>query len=244
MPKLITVLGATGGQGGSVARSLLANTSAAFKVRAVTRNPNSIAAKELAAAGAEVVKADSLNKGSIASAFEDSWALHVKNGPTETVVGKMIVDAAFESRVKHVVYSGLASATEVSNGKVPNLTFDEKNAIYQYGKSKGFASFTAAAPGEYMENFTIEAIAPVFGGFPFQEDEAGFLTYRAPAWGGSGEIPYLGLKDDYGDIVHGVFLSPDEYNAEFLQVFSCSTRPEDVTVTYEKVENFLVGSIL
>ena len=44
---LVVVFGATGSQGGSVVKRLLANPK--YKVRAVTRNPDSDAAKKLAA---------------------------------------------------------------------------------------------------------------------------------------------------------------------------------------------------
>ena len=56
--KLIAVLGATGNQGGSVVKSILGDARAAetFALRAVTRDPNSANAKELAAKGVECVK--------------------------------------------------------------------------------------------------------------------------------------------------------------------------------------------
>ncbi len=53
---LITVFGATGRQGGAVARALLARRR--WRVRAVTRRPQSAAAQALAAAGAELCRAD------------------------------------------------------------------------------------------------------------------------------------------------------------------------------------------
>lgn len=53
---LITVFGATGRQGGAVARALLARRR--WRVRAVTRRPQSAAAQALAAAGAELCQAD------------------------------------------------------------------------------------------------------------------------------------------------------------------------------------------
>jgi saccharopine dehydrogenase-like NADP-dependent oxidoreductase len=76
-PKIVTVYGATGAQGGSVARSLLANTSKAFAVRAITRNPSSDVAKSLAEAGAEVVQADGLKKDEMVEAMKGSWAVFV-----------------------------------------------------------------------------------------------------------------------------------------------------------------------
>jgi uncharacterized protein YbjT (DUF2867 family) len=54
--KKILVFGATGAQGGSVARNLL--DRGRFDVRAFTRNPDSPAAQKLRDLGAEVVKGD------------------------------------------------------------------------------------------------------------------------------------------------------------------------------------------
>lgn len=55
-PKVIVVFGATGQQGGSVSRALL--KKGGYKVRGVTRNPDSDAAKKLKEIGVDVVKAD------------------------------------------------------------------------------------------------------------------------------------------------------------------------------------------
>lgn len=53
MPKLVSVIGATGIQGGSVVRALLGDD--AYTVRAITRNSKSAAAISLRDLGAEVV---------------------------------------------------------------------------------------------------------------------------------------------------------------------------------------------
>ena len=53
--KIIVVFGATGAQGGGVARAILNDPKSEFAVRAVTRDPNSDKAKELAKMGADVV---------------------------------------------------------------------------------------------------------------------------------------------------------------------------------------------
>jgi len=50
--KLIAVVGATGAQGGGLVRAILDDPSGEFAVRALTRNPDSAAAKDMAAAGA------------------------------------------------------------------------------------------------------------------------------------------------------------------------------------------------
>lgn len=67
MAKTICVIGATGGQGGSVAR--LFAKEPGWKVRGVTRRPDSPAARALAAQGIEVVAADLDDQASLEEAF-------------------------------------------------------------------------------------------------------------------------------------------------------------------------------
>lgn len=57
MPKLITVFGVTGNQGGSVINAILADPqlSKEFKIRGVTRDTTKKSAQELAKRGVEVV---------------------------------------------------------------------------------------------------------------------------------------------------------------------------------------------
>ena len=56
--KIIVVFGATGAQGGGLARAILNDPNSEFSVRAVTRDVNSDKAKALASLGAELVAAD------------------------------------------------------------------------------------------------------------------------------------------------------------------------------------------
>jgi uncharacterized protein YbjT (DUF2867 family) len=58
MSQIIAVFGATGAQGGGLARAILADPKRRFALRAVTRKPDGAAARALASAGAEVVAAD------------------------------------------------------------------------------------------------------------------------------------------------------------------------------------------
>src|SRR3954466_8789980 len=70
--KIITVIGATGAQGGGLARAILADRSGPFRLRAVTRNPGSDKAQALAAAGADVVAGDADDPTSLDRAFAGS----------------------------------------------------------------------------------------------------------------------------------------------------------------------------
>ena len=73
MSKLITVFGATGQQGNSVALALLAD--AGYKVRALTRNPDGKGAKSLQEKGFEVVKVDMEDRASLESAISGSYGV-------------------------------------------------------------------------------------------------------------------------------------------------------------------------
>ena len=53
--KIIVVFGATGAQGGGLAHAILNDPGSEFAVRAVTRDPNSEKAKQLAGKGAELI---------------------------------------------------------------------------------------------------------------------------------------------------------------------------------------------
>ncbi|CAI6096893.1 unnamed protein product [Clonostachys chloroleuca] len=244
-PKVIAVFGATGAQGGSVVQSLLKNRSGAFAIRGITRNTGSDKAKALSEEGVEMVQADGLVKDQISKALEGAWGVFVNTNsddpaigqpdrPSETDLGKIIIDAAAEAGVQHFVYSGMASASETTNGAVPNKGFDEKHAVGEYAKAKSFTSVAIVSPGWYLENHLAEQLAPLFGGFPFSPDEEGYLTLKCPRWGGNEEIPFISIGDDYGDIVHGIFLSPEDYNGQLIQAVSQSATATQLVEAFQK----------
>lgn len=68
--KLVVVVGATGGQGGSVIRRFLADGS--YRLRGITRNPQSKSSQALAEKGVEMVTADLTDTVSLISAFKVS----------------------------------------------------------------------------------------------------------------------------------------------------------------------------
>src|SRR5258705_224538 len=74
--KSIAVVGATGAQGGGLARAILADPSGGFAARALTRKPGSDKAKELAARGAEVVACDLDDPASVERAFAGAHAAY------------------------------------------------------------------------------------------------------------------------------------------------------------------------
>jgi uncharacterized protein YbjT (DUF2867 family) len=148
---LILITGATGQQGGATARELLA---AGHKVRAMTRNPASEAAKALAALGAEVVQGDLNDAASVRRALAGAWgAFAVQNTweagvEQEEVQGKAFATLAREAGVQHFVYASVGSAHRATG--IPH--FDNKWRIEETIRGLGFPSFTILRPAFFMEN--------------------------------------------------------------------------------------------
>ena len=74
--KIIAIFGATGAQGGGLARAILNDKNSEFAVRAVTRDPHSDKAKELAKLGAEVVAGDIDNMDSLKKSLQGAYGAY------------------------------------------------------------------------------------------------------------------------------------------------------------------------
>jgi uncharacterized protein YbjT (DUF2867 family) len=148
----ILVTGATGNQGGAVARELLAN---GYRVKAMTRNPTSEAAQGLAAQGAELIGADLDDSSSLERALEDLWGVFAVQNTWEAGVereeeqGKRIAEIARRQSVQHYVYSSVGSAHR-STG-IPH--FDNKWRVEETVRGLGFPSYTILRPVFFMENW-------------------------------------------------------------------------------------------
>ncbi|WP_405640490.1 NmrA/HSCARG family protein [Streptomyces uncialis] len=147
----VLVVGATGQQGGAVARHLL---DAGLPVRALTRSPDRPAARALADRGAEVAAgnlddADSLRRAldgvervfCVTQFFEAGYEGEVRQG-------RLMVDLAREAGVRHFVYSSVGSAhrnTGISH-------FDSKYEVEKY-LTAASVPFTVLRPVFFMENW-------------------------------------------------------------------------------------------
>src|SRR3990170_2395601 len=112
--KIIAVVGATGAQGGGLARAVLIDKSGGFAVRALTRDVRSDKAKELAELGAEVVAADVDDVESLKRAFKGAhgafcvtffWA-HF-SPEKEFAEASAMAHAAKHAGIQHVIWSTL-----------------------------------------------------------------------------------------------------------------------------------------
>jgi uncharacterized protein YbjT (DUF2867 family) len=149
---IILITGATGNQGGAIARQLL---SKGFRVRGMTRNPHSDKSKAIAAIGAEVVQGEFDDPESLERALEGVWgAYSVQNTWESGVVreeeqGKLFAEIARKKGISHFVYSSVGSAHR--NTGIPH--FDNKWRIEQKIRSLAFPSYTILRPAFFMDNF-------------------------------------------------------------------------------------------
>jgi uncharacterized protein YbjT (DUF2867 family) len=112
--KTVLVTGATGQQGGAVARHLLKRPG--FVVRALTRDSAKPAARTLAQSGAEIMRGDLNDPASIRRAMEGAYGVFSVQNFMETGFegevrqGKALADAAKAAGVQHFVYTSVVSA--------------------------------------------------------------------------------------------------------------------------------------
>jgi uncharacterized protein YbjT (DUF2867 family) len=148
---LILVSGATGNQGGAVARRLLER---GFRVRALSRDTQKPEAQALAEEGAEVVRGDLDERSSVDRALEGAYGVFsIQNfyeGGYEGEVrqGKTLADAAKAAGVRHVVYSSVGSANRETG--IPH--FDSKGEIEEY-KRQIDLPYTILRPVFFMQNW-------------------------------------------------------------------------------------------
>ncbi|HWN67680.1 MAG TPA: NmrA/HSCARG family protein [Haliangium sp.] len=146
----VLVTGATGKQGGAVARALLAK---GHQVRAATRDPESEAAQLLARGGARLVEADFRKRDSLIAAMRGTDAIFAmttffeEGVDAEIEQGKALVEAAGAAGVPYVVYTSVAGADQKTG--IPH--FDSKYEVEKHLQASGLA-YAVVAPVYFMEN--------------------------------------------------------------------------------------------
>jgi len=186
--KIITVFGATGSQGGALARAILEDGDPAFAVRAVTRDPGSDRAKELEQLGADVVQADMDEPSSLAPAFEGAYgAFLVTNfwehmsAEHEKAQAAALATAAGHAGIQHGIWSTLEDTREcipLDDDRMPTLQdrfkvphFDAKAEADHYFADAGVPT-TFLRTTFYWDNL-LSRFAP-------QRGEDGALELRLP----------------------------------------------------------------
>ncbi|CAI6099984.1 unnamed protein product [Clonostachys chloroleuca] len=219
---VITVLGATGIQGGSVVRKLTQNPS--WRVRAITRNPEGENAKELQSQDIEVAQGDLDDVESLKTAFMGSTAIFSvtnfwqnvpihpsllkENGEKEYQQMLNIGKAAFEiPTLKHLVVSSLTGPQKISGGKyhVPHMDYKARAVEEIETRFPTLAAkITILWVGWYPTNLTIPLLRP------FLWPATGKYVWLMPSKP-SGKLPIAGDEShNVGIVVERILECPSQ----------------------------------
>ncbi len=198
----VLVTGATGAQGGSVAKALL--NSGQYNVRGLTRNASSEKSKALAKAGAEMVEGTMDDIESLTKAMEGCYGVFGvtnfwEHFEKEFYQGKNLVDTVHRSNIDHFVFSTLSSYKKLSNGELSVPHCDIKAELEEYSRSLGLKA-TYVHVAFYFENF--------LSYFPPQKREDGNYHFGFP----QGDTPLSMISvEDLGRAVLSILNNPDKY---------------------------------
>ncbi len=209
--KIITVFGATGAQGGGLARAILSDKNSEFAVRAVTRDPNSDKAKALAAMGAEIVTADLGQPESIAKAMQGAYGAFCVtffwahfSPEQEAAEAKCMAEAAKAAGLKHVIWSTLEDTrihVPLHDNRMPTLQgkykvphFDSKGESNHFFTDAGVPT-TFLLTSFYWENMIYFGMGPKKGA-------DGVLAITYPM--GDEKLTGIG-SEDIGKCAYGIF---------------------------------------
>jgi len=200
--KIIAVVGATGAQGGGLVRAILGDSSGAFAVRALTRDPDSEKAQELAKLGAEVVKADLDSGPTLRAAFDGAYGAFCVTffwdhfvPEKELVQAAAMAQAAKQVGLKHVVWSTLEDTRKLvplTDDRMPTLM--EKYKVPHFDAkaeaNRAFAQF--GVPVTYMlTSFYWDNL--IYGGMGPKKGADGKLELTLPM--GDKRLPGIAAED-------------------------------------------------
>ncbi|RIB25718.1 hypothetical protein C2G38_2165233 [Gigaspora rosea] len=218
---LVVVSGATGSQGGSVVKSLIATGK--YRIRAITRKPESDQAKALAAKGVEVFKADlaikedvkkALSGADIAFIVTNFWdpSIYPNNMAEEEKQGKMIADVAKEVGLKWLLYSSLPETLDGGlDYKV--VHFYGKNRVEKYIRTLGIPNVTFIYVSAYVSNFGTF--------FPIINKDDGTSEFVVPLVKEDTVIEICDAETDTGPVVAKVIEEgPKKWNGKKVPVAS------------------------
>lgn len=209
--KIIAIAGATGAQGGGLARAILNDPEGLFAVRALTRDIHSEKAKALARLGAEVVKADLDDEASLERAFDGAYGAFCVtffwdhfSPERELAEAGAMARAAKRAGLKHVIWSTLEDTRQwvpLADGRMPTLMgrykvphFDAKGEANRIFPELGVPT-TFLLTSFYWDNFIYFGMGP-------KKDAGGGLAITLPM--GDRKLPGI-AAEDIGRCSYGIF---------------------------------------
>ena len=222
--RVIAVVGATGAQGGGLARALLKQANDGFRVRALTRDPSSDRATALRELGADVVAADLDDRASLKRAFAGAYGAYcVTNfwehfSPEKEIAqaGNM-AEAAFYADIEHVIWSTLEDTrldVPLEDPRMPTLLGRYKVPHFD-GKGEANKEFTERElPTTFLLTSFYWDNLLNFGMQP-QRNASGDLVFTLPM----ADKPLPGIAaSDIGKCAAGIFRAGGTYRGRTVGI--------------------------
>jgi uncharacterized protein YbjT (DUF2867 family) len=225
--RIVLVTGATGNQGGATARHLLAD---GWRVRALVRDPEKPAARQLAEAGAELVTGDMGNRDTLDAATRGVYgvfSVQPASGAPDFVadevrLGVNVADAAHAAGVRHLVYTSVGGADRGSGISHWNSKWE----IEQHIRALGLPA-TILRPVQFMENHT----SPLYG----VAGETALIRMIQP-----GSTVQLIAVSDIGAFAALAFADPGYYLGKAIELAGDELTREQLVAAISRV----IGRVL
>ncbi len=239
--KIIAVVGATGAQGGGLARAILSDTNSEFTVRVLTRDPNSDKVRDFARLGAEVVAADVDDVESLKRAFAGAYGAYCVtffwahfSPEKELANARSMAEAAKHAGLHHVIWSTLEDTRRwvpLSDNRMPTLMgkykvphFDAKGEANHFFTDLGVPT-TFLLTSFYWDNFIY------FGSGP-QKGPDGTLAITFPM--GDKKLPGI-VAEDIGRCAYGIFKRGNEFIGKTVGIAGEHLTGAQMAATFSKV---------
>jgi uncharacterized protein YbjT (DUF2867 family) len=224
---VVAIVGATGAQGGGLARAILDDPASAFSVRALTRRPASPPAQALARRGASVVAADLDKPDTLKRAFDGAHAVFCvtnfwEHGSPERELAQAhaMAHAAACAGNAHVIWSTLEDTRQwvpLDSDRMPTLLARYKVPHFD-AKGEANAEFvrrdlpiTFLLTSFYFDNYI------GFPGMTPRGGDGGALTLVMPM--GAGRLPSI-AAEDIGRCAYGILRAGRTYIGRTVGVAS------------------------
>lgn len=220
--KMVLVTGATGQQGGAVARHLLKN---GWRVHALVRDPSKEAAQALTKQGAELVQGDLYDRSSVEVALKSAYGVFsVQNFwlkdvgyEGEVQQGVSLAEAAATADIEHFVYSSVGAAHRGMGQK----HFQSKWIIEQRIKELSLPH-TIVRPVAFMDNYN----------WTRPQISNGFLR----SWGlRPDKTQQLVAVDDIGAFVAIILDNPQEFEGKTIEFAGDELSERQIAETLGRV---------
>lgn len=225
---LILVLGGTGTQGGNVARELLKH---GHRVRVLSRDPDSMAARQVKELGAEVRQGDLANPDSLASVMEGVDAMFSVQyaDPFDMSVEPRnafnMAEAAKKAGIKQVVHTSVAGSDifpRWNKSAMLTMYWEHKYYIEELVRKGGFTHWTILHPSYFMENF-LEPLATYMAPELKNGKLVGALYPETPL--------KLNCGQDTATFARAAFENPEQFSGSDINIASDELSMAQIAAT-------------